>query len=93
MSCAGFSCKRQSTLKTHLELLKAGVQVQLHGLGVAQVRPIPLVTVPAQYMKAGEAHWEVSMETGMIGDLSQHATSKEARLVPGWLYALLVQID
>ena len=60
MFCAEFLCKRRSTLSTHLELLKAGVQVQLHGLGVAQVGPVPLVTVPAQYMKAGEAHWEVS---------------------------------
>ena len=30
----------------HLELFEAGLQVQLHGFGIAQVRPVTLITVP-----------------------------------------------
>ena len=52
--CRESLCKRRSALGTHLELLKEGVQVQLHGLGVAQVGPVPLVAIPAQHMKTGE---------------------------------------
>ena len=61
MVCTELPCQRQSVLSTHLELLKAGVQVQLHGLGVAQVGPVPLVTVSAQHMKTGEVHSAVQL--------------------------------
>ena len=41
--------RRQSLMQhTHLELLKTRVQVQLHGLGVAQIGAVTLVAVPAQ---------------------------------------------
>ena len=37
----------QLKVTSHLQLLKASLQVQLHGLRVAKIRPVTLVPVPA----------------------------------------------
>jgi hypothetical protein len=54
---------------THAQLLEAGLQVELQGVRVGQVRPVPLVPVSAQDTHFFDCH--VQCFTAMNGSLLQ----------------------